>query len=76
MPFIDPNDVVINRYHEEFYDSAVLEDPTGDVKYVFDSDWTDEQIMMAVDFANDTYELGQRHGKLQLKRDIRNLLAM
>lgn len=76
MPFFDFNDAVINRDHEEFYDSVVLEDPTGDVKYVFDSDWTDEQVMMALDFANDAYELGQIHGKLQLKRGIRNLLEM
>ena len=64
-------DVRIDRDNPNFPASAVLLDADGELLNRFDEDWTDDQILAALDFANRTYNTAFNAGLRSKAAEIR-----
>ena len=72
----DPSDCWIRRDDPERPDRAVLMDCDGYVVHDFPADWTDDQVMAALAFANKAYQVGYECGGSMKARDIRRALEV
>jgi hypothetical protein len=72
--YLCPVDAWIDRDVIGRPDIAQLRDNDGGICFDFPKDWTDEQIMKALAFANKTYEVGVRMGKREKARQMRLIL--
>ena len=77
VKFCHPKDAVIrddDREHTE--GEKLLCDCDGDVLFAFPSGWTEEQIMKALDFANDAFEKGIQYGRSDKAYEVRKALGI
>lgn len=72
--YLHPNDAIIDRDTDPDRAFVDLLDEEGTRLYPFPRDWTDEQIMHALSFANIAYLKGMKHGQEAKAREIRKAL--
>lgn len=74
--YVHQSDCEIERDHADYPASAALLDFEGEVVYRFDEDWSDDQIWMALAFANKLYDAGVKIGKEDKAREIKRALGI
>lgn len=74
--FIHAEDCDIERDSLHPTRSADLVDREGGCIYHFNENWSDDQIWMALDFANQLYEKGRKIGRAEKAREIRSALEL
>jgi hypothetical protein len=72
--YLCPVDAWIDRTPLGCTGIAQLRDNDGSIYFYFPEDWTDDQIMKALAFANKAYEVGVRAGKREKARQMRFIL--
>ena len=70
------DDCNIDRDHPEYPASAVLMDCDGEIVCRFDEDWTNDQIWMALAFANRAYDIGFHIGGNVKASEIRRVIGL
>lgn len=69
-------DIRIDRDNKRYPASAVVFNADGDFIFRFDKDWSDDQIKVAVDFANTAYAKGVATGAASKLREIQSALGV
>lgn len=67
---------IINDDREMTKGERMLYDCDGALLFVFPSDWSDDQVMKALDFANDAFEKGRIYGRAEKGTEIRRALGI
>lgn len=77
MKYCHPNDAAIeNDKRENTAGERLLYNSDEDLLFAFPPDWTDDQVMKALDFANEAFEKGIRYGRSEVAFEIRKALGM
>ena len=74
--YAHPEDCTIDRDSHAHGGMTVLYDSDGDVAFVVTSDWSDQQIMGALDIANSMYSAGIKVGESRKARAILRELGL
>lgn len=69
------NHCTIDRNNDYSKGSAVLLDEEGEVLWCFPWEWSDDQVWLALDFANRAYDSGFSSGKFLQQFEIRKALG-
>ena len=72
--YLHPDDAYIDRQVDGAINRAVLRDEEGNEVHIFPKDWTDEQIKLALLFANKLYAKGVERGKYLKAYEIRQVI--
>ena len=69
-----PDDCEVQRNQTDYPDRAVLINCDGDVIFNVPENWTDEQIISALRFANTTHHKGYEIGRMEKAQEIRKAI--
>ena len=67
-------DYTIARNHCEAPDHVAVLDEEGTAIWLFPSDWRDDQVATAMEFAREAFEKGEQSGRLVKASEIRKVL--
>jgi len=67
---------IVNDEREFTQGERLLYSCDGDLLFAFPTDWTDIQVMTALDFSNQAFDKGYRYGRITLASEVRRLLGM
>ncbi|MDD5305573.1 MAG: hypothetical protein PHS14_20940 [Elusimicrobia bacterium] len=76
MKYCHPVDAWIDREVLDLPEIARLRNTEGDKLFDFPAAWTNDQIMIALDFANKAFERGLALGRADKAFEIRKALGM
>jgi hypothetical protein len=77
VKYCHPKDAkIVEDERENTKGEKLLYSCDGDLLFAFPNDWTDEQVMKALDFANEAFGVGRRLGRLDKAYEIRKALGM
>lgn len=77
MKYCHPGDAFIERKKDgPAGDTCELYDCDGNKLFAFAPEWTDAQIMKALDFANVAFSAGVRYGRSDKAYEVRKALGM
>jgi len=79
VKYCHPTDAKIIEDEREFTKGEkLLYNCDGDILFAFPGpgEWADEQIMMALDFANEAFAAGVRYGRTEKAYEVRKALGM
>lgn len=74
--YLNKNDAVIERDDKDYPNSAVLYDEEWNFLFRFNDEWTDEQILTALDFANKAHAHGYNRGKADTQNTIKLAIGL
>lgn len=70
---VHPDDVCIDR--DTSTDMVIVRDEESEIVFSLPADFTDEQVAAAVQFANYAHSLGVATGRLEIAREVRDLIG-
>jgi len=77
MKFCHPQDAIVEDDDREMTKGEkLLRDCDRDILFAFPSEWTTDQVMKALDFANEAFEKGIRYGRSDKAYEVRKALGM